>query len=617
MKAMKKDLTMWQYMCYMSAIILMLCGITFLLSSCTEEIITNMDKPKGSGKMVEVKFAMNSSSNGAPETVTTRNARDMQPETVEVPLGDNLFMYATLDIDRNIKLRAATELLNPNMKVRIVAYKNGSNEPNDGYADFSANASGELTGGALLVEEGQYYRFVAYSENKSAALPAHNENIEVKCVTDLLWGESEIIQIDASTPVHITMKHAFSQVSFIVTTEGNPGTPPNIDRMDQFVLTPGYTVNMTVKDRTFLPVKTEDRLISNWDDYGTTTVSSSSPERIYTAGKDSVVVKIGSLWLSGYTNPFTNLVAKFDKKLLPGVSYVFNLHFKKGVMWAGSNIYMTGNGTNMKLTFDDYKDRSREGYQGVFFKWGSLIGIQPCRTSNSAAFTGTGAHIYVPTKDSTGVLLWRDSIESNWSKIVPVTDPPINTDRNNKYLTDMGSAKYHLLQGDICQYLGDIGSGPKGYRMPTSNELGTLLDYWTDANPGPVAGGWMRVGTDADFFNMTDFQPNSSNVLSQAGRWENKKDALSGPSGAKHNGAFFPTSGWRNTLGVLSHVGMYGYYWSSSIGSNVTGNLYRAYNLQIFVNAINPAEFESGVRESAALSCAMPIRCVKKNPDEN
>jgi hypothetical protein len=198
-----------------------------------------------------------------------------------------------------------------------------------------------------------------------------------------------------------------------------------------------------------------------------------------------------------------------------------------------------------------------------------------------------------------------------------VTNSSDNTDRDDKYLTKMGSANYLALKGDICQYLGDTGKGPKGYRMPTSNEMGNTVGYWSEANPGHVAGGWMRVGADADFFNITDYQPNNTNVPSQAGRWENKKDALSGPSGAKHNGAFFPTSGWRNTLGVLAHVGVYGYYWSSTIGGNDSpGGLYRAFNLEISATGLKPAEFLGGVRESTALSCAMPIRCVKKNPDE-
>ena len=632
MKAMKKDLTMWQYMCYMCAIILMLCGITFLLSSCTEEIISAGDKPKGSGKMVEVKFAMNSSSIGAPETVTTRNARDMQPETVEVPLGDNLFMFATLDIDRNIKLRAATELLVPKVKVRIVAYKNGSNKESDGYAEYTVNASGELTGGSLQVEEGQYYRFVAYSDNStntSLAWPAHGEIVVVQCVTDLLWGESGMIEIDASTTVHITMQHKFSQVSFVASTEDNPHNPtppsndipytsPNIQRIDGLTLSPGYSVKLTVKDGTLSWAKDEFRSwhYGSWSTYGNTTVSC-SPGTIYTDGKDSVVVKIDSLRLSGYTKPFTKLVAKFDKKLLPGVSYIFYLHFKKGVMWAGSNIYWNGS----YLTFSDYQDRSREGYQGVFFKWGSLVGIQPCRTSGSPSSTPnfSDAYIYVPAYNAADPInsSWSASTQSDWSYILPVTNSSDNTDRDDKYLTKMGSANYLALKGDICQYLGDTGKGPKGYRMPTSNEMGNTVGYWSEANPGHVAGGWMRVGADADFFNITDYQPNNTNVPSQAGRWENKKDALSGPSGAKHNGAFFPTSGWRNTLGVLAHVGVYGYYWSSTIGGNDSpGGLYRAFNLEISATGLKPAEFLGGVRESTALSCAMPIRCVKKNPDE-
>ena len=620
MSATKKDLTMWLYMFYVCAIILILCGITFLLSSCTEEVVvTDNDKPKRSGKMVEVKFALNSSTTGDPITVSTRNARDMQPETVEISLGDNLYMYATLDIDRDIKLRAATEPLAKDRALRIVAYKAGSSNSNDGYADFTViDNNGELSGGSLMVEEGESYTFVAYSINLGN-LPTHKETLTGSvALNDLLWGSSGIIEIGKSTTVSITMSHKFARVTAYVTTV-DPGllNPPVITNLDSTFISPSFKINLNVKDGDCTIASLETRSFGTpWISQNTTNVRSRDTY-IYTDGAPETVITFKKLFLGGYSEPFTNLTAKFKKTLVPGYSY--NLYVKiRQNRWAGSNIYWDGN----QLTFHPAEDRSNEHYQGVFFKWGSLIGIQPSRSGGVEGVAFANAKKYVPAYNPASPLnsSWSNLNESFWYNILPVTVTSINTDRNNKYLTTMGSDEYYALKGDICQYIGETGAGPKGYRMPTSNEMGTILGSWYNL-PGPVAGGWMRVGAVADFENITKlpmYFPESS--TSQSGMWVNEYINSYGgntTSGATYQGAFFPTSGWRDTHGILSHVGMYGYYWTSTIGSNITGSLFRAYNLQFFGNTINPAEYESGVRDSGGSSCAMPIRCIKKNSGEN
>ena len=608
-KATKKGLTMWQYMCYMCAILLMVCGITFLLSSCTEEIISNIDKPKGSGKMVEVNFAMNNSSNGAPETVTTRNARDMQPETVEAPLGDNLFMYATLAVDSAIKLRAGTEPIPFGRTFRIVAYKHGTTY--NGHADYKvSDYSDNFSSGSLQVEEGGFYKFVAFSYN-AETIPEHQEVMPTThSAQDLLWGESALMQVNASTTVDIMIHHKFSQVKILVTTEDNdPGNRPKINGI-YADLSPLYNVAMTVQDGTFASLSDHLHAFTSWNDMGSTTVSTDEYS-IFTNRANELVVSITNLQLEGYENPFTNLQAKFKKVMEPGVSYVLKVSFKKGAIWAGSNIYWDGN----KLTFDPAEDRSREHYQGVLFKWGSLMGIQPCRSNGSSAFANTT--VYKPVITGSNLSSWTTDTYSDWTE-VPVMNvtESIYLGRDNKFVSGFGYDYYSSLWGDICQFLGEVGAAPKGYRLPTSNEFGTTTAYWDGNNPGPVAGGWTRVGTDQDFLldlvNSSGSFPEDNNA--RAGRWVNVADQVRGPSGATYQGAFFPTSGWRDSNGVLGYVGTYGYYWSSSIGNYLYGEIPWSYNLRFFGNAIFP-DNHSGTNKPSA-SSAMPVRCVKKNPDE-
>ena len=635
MKEMKKELKMWQYMFYISVIIILLCGITFLLYACTKEINNHKEKPSGSGKMVEVKFALNSAAKGDPETVT-RNYSDMQPETVEVYMGDNMYMYATIMVDREVNLRA-TELLRSGTQVRIVAYRNGSNNPNDGYADFTINASGDLSGGSLMVEDGQSYSFAAYSYNTNTLLPAHHETLSnVSPDDDLLWGSASVNGLNVSTLVPITLYHQFAQVSVHATTADNL-TPPIITNFDDVSVSPGYSVNLNVKEGTCTQASPENSEFDaqgwSYSMNGTTyqtsqtkipsTYIKSSPRCVFTDGAVKTFITFDNLYLNGYTNPFPQLVAEFNKILKPGVSYILKVNFKKGSIWAGSNIYWDGN----QLTFEPAENRSLEHYQGVFFKWGSLVGISPSRSGGKLDIGG-GVYVYSPVYNTSNPALsgWDHPAPiSNWATILPVSDISHNLNRNDKYLTNMGNTAYYSKKGDICQFLGDIGAAPQGYRMPTSNEMGTSWGDWINS-PGPVAGGWMRVGANGvnnnDFVNLSNATiafPENGNT--QSGKWINSYVNPNGgisPSGATYQGAFFPTSGWRSTIGDLDHVGVFGYYWSGTIGDDTApGNLYRAFNLEISATALKPAEFLGGVRHSTVLSCAMPIRCVKKNPDEN
>jgi hypothetical protein len=599
-KEMKRDLTIWQFTGYMSASILMLCVFMLLLSSCTEELLPT-DRPNDSGKKVAVRFALTGVTYGDPEIVTRR---DMQPETVVVPMGEYLYMYATLEIDPGVKLRA-TSPLGQNKKVRIVAYKNGT--AYDGHADYTViNSTGDISGGSLQVEEGQTYKFVAYSYN-SGSLPVHNEIISgITPFYDLLWGASGMIQIQASTTVNITMSHKFSQVSIQATTEDNdPGERPAIANMTGVELAPGQSVNLTVANGTYEAGFYEVQSFQNtWAPLNSTTVTG-APRTVFTNGANEVVVRIGSLSLIGYANPFTKLETRFKKVMHPGISYLLKVSFRKGSIWAGSNIYWDGS----KLTFDPAGDRKHEHYQGVFFKWGSLIGIQPCMSGNTTAFANAIYYYPVYNSGDPASSTWSYSSSSNWATIVPVTDASNNTDRDNKYLTDMGNTRYsqYTWQGDICQYISETATiaNLKGYRMPTSNELGTDLGIWTEAKPGPVAGGWTRIGADNDFVDKTNSIP--ADAISNAGKWINPA-----PSGATYQGAYFPASGWRDSYGTLASVAAWGNYWSSTIGVTHWG-----YTLNFYSGLIRPNTTFNGNRESATISSAMPVRCVKKRQNEN
>jgi hypothetical protein len=304
--------------------------------------------------------------------------------------------------------------------------------------------------------------------------------------------------------------------------------------------------------------------------------------------------------------------------LLPGKSYTLKIHFQKGVTWAGSNIYWDGT----KLTFDAFGVKEREKYQGVFFKWGSMIGLAPITKQNAAPELYGYLPEYNPNNPHAST--WRYYKLLHWNSVAPIYVSSHNTNRNDKYLFNLGDSKflqdtthYVFPEGDICHYLGVIGAAPAGYRMPTSAEFGgTDTDYhanWNATNPGPHLGGWMRIGADADFKEITTPPVDDD---TRAGRFTGI------PSGATYLGAYFPASGLRlyNEVnpgtydGRYSAIGYWGAYWSGSIAFD-SGAYHYSYAMRFHTVQINVKY--TLYRNESQYNSALPIRCVKIGPNES
>ncbi|MDD4516846.1 MAG: hypothetical protein PHT93_14960, partial [Massilibacteroides sp.] len=235
--------------------------------------------------------------------------------------------------------------------------------------------------------------------------------------------------------------------------------------------------------------------------------------------------------------------------------------------WAGSNIYWDGT----KLTFDDVNDHIHEKYQGVFFKWGSLWGIDPSGSNNALWSSNTNV-VYKP----------EGSIETNvsWNSI-PYCKPPTNsypiapkTGRDRHYLTEVHDPEKGL--GDICKYLTERAGGTlhgKKWRMPTSTEFGINTDYQD------YGGTWNLVnsfGSDGKFINS----------------------GKPGVTKASDIGIpFFSAAGYRSSIGELKSIGTYGFYWSASFTNS------NAYILAISKVNILPAS-------SLSFTLAASVRCV-------
>jgi uncharacterized protein (TIGR02145 family) len=221
MKMKNKEMTMPRYILYVSAGIVLLCGLTFLLSSCDKEAV-------GSGQRVAVEISINA----GQEALRSLGERKIAPEMQAISLGNNLYLCLTLSEDSTVSdaLRAgAPGALDNGQKIRVAAYR-----ADDGTLESVVNYwndNGTLTPDAvnaytsLEVEEGVPYKFVAYSYRSTTDYPPAGDVLtNVDSNYDLLWGTTTAATqtITASDPdskkVNILMTHKFAQVSLNLST---------------------------------------------------------------------------------------------------------------------------------------------------------------------------------------------------------------------------------------------------------------------------------------------------------------------------------------------------------------------------------------------------------------
>jgi uncharacterized protein (TIGR02145 family) len=284
-----------------------------------------------------------------------------------------------------------------------------------------------------------------------------------------------------------------------------------------------------------------------------------------------------------YSHTYSNMKGQ---QLNTGLTYTFAPSEALAVedRWASSNIYWDG----QKLTFDGVKSTLfNEFYQGVFFKWGSLIGISPAQHgSNDNTWDNGEVNIYMTSPYTGGSAVMWDGAKkaadvgyADYTDIPAFDIMPNGPGTNSLYYTSQENktAQWANYKGDICQFLGEIGAAPSGYRLPRSDEFYTD-SHWQNAASYPSRPA-NDLGTD-----------DGQKKMSAAKGWAQWIDS----------GKYFPASGYRSTNGELGGVGNKGYYWSSSSASQT-----HAYSLVFSNIKVYPYNNKS----SRGYAC--PIRCIK------
>jgi hypothetical protein len=234
--------------------------------------------------------------------------------------------------------------------------------------------------------------------------------------------------------------------------------------------------------------------------------------------------------------------------------------------FAGSNIYWDDD----ELTFDEY-GTGNTYYQGVYFKWGSLIGVSPAQTiisgrarnyfsSGTAADQTSGTTIYLKVnsewkktnvayataqgwfgngavRDTIGNIAWR-----------PIPYSTVTSPTGEDAHTLLANPDFGNYKGDICNYLN------KAYRMPTLDELQLLFNSKSSLYYIPFSS-----------FTITDQTADGKTTFSHYG-------TFTGIPGITY---YLPASVYRDaTTGAVGTTGGLGRHWSGSATSNDDDDVY-------------------------------------------
>jgi hypothetical protein len=204
---------------------------------------------------------------------------------------------------------------------------------------------------------------------------------------DLVWGKTTVDQAITDTEVgrtvSITMRHKFARVRVRVRSTNISGATISvfngvqIEGGQQGALAPfegNISWSGSVTQNVNVTVPSSPASNDIYGDYRTVKPVASPAK-----------VRVGNVRVSTSGTTFSNNVLDFSTVLGEGVSYTLLVELQRTNRWAKSNIYWDG----QKLTFDR-TPLGHENYQGVFFKWWSLVGISPVGDGDSAIT------IYVP-----------------------------------------------------------------------------------------------------------------------------------------------------------------------------------------------------------------------------
>jgi hypothetical protein len=428
----------------------------FLFAACEKDMLEN----GGGGEKAEIFFSVNTADYNTGGDVV-RNAGMLEAASTTLYLNDSIHLRATLVPDSVDELRAPVDFIDGQKLCFAAFLTNGTQVGTTAVYTYStATHKWTPIGDPLGVtpDNSTTYRFVAYSYFDETDTPP-TDGLGIDPSHDLVWGQSVNKKIEdyteAARTVTIHMTHKFARVQVRVRSSISNAT---ITTLSGVTVEGGKEATLTLFDGniSFGNAVTQGVSIasSGTDIYSSyRTVSPVSPAPIQ--------VKIGTLKVSASATTFANQTVTFNSTLTAATSYTLVVDIKRFV-FAKSNIYWqeVPDPSDPKhpgyLTFVPAgTDGSKEGYQGLLFRYGSLVGISPVGDFDSSLiFYRAG---YSPAS----------GIYSTWTSI------PWKTGAISGLGYDTSSQT-----GDICQYI------DAAYRFPKTDAFQWAgIGYWGTASP--------------------------------------------------------------------------------------------------------------------------------------
>jgi hypothetical protein len=497
-------------------------ALVVFLVSCEKDISEN----RGGREKVEILFSINTTGYQTGADVV-RSADAWESSSTTMYLNDSIYLRTTLvpdSVDETTfdgdQLRATTGFTDGQKLCFAAFLTNGTQVGTTAIYTYSTATNKWIPDGDPLGVEpnnSTMYRFVAYSYFGSTDTPGLSSFDPSK---DLIWGsvEKRVEDTEVSRTVVINMLHVFARVRVLVRSTG-----ANITTLSGVEVEGGKQATLTPFSGGI-----------SWGGAVTQNVSiASSGNNIYSSYRTvtpvtpaPTTVKVGSLKVSTSSTTFSNRTVSFNSTLNAGTSYTLVVDVKK-LVWARSNIYWDGS----KMTFVPAgTDNSKEGYQGLFFKFGSLVGISPRKWVDNSTLVYEAGNSTPTTASWYDILYWDD-------------------------LGVVGNPNTSTLKGDICKYINSA------YRLPQSGEFDT-------------AGNWVYSG---GFISNNSPEGNADGTSVISAYAEN---TLMG-------NIRFPAAGDHNAYGDYGSANWIGTYW---IGNHVsgTGILYmRVMSNSVSINGIN------------------------------
>jgi hypothetical protein len=537
----------------------LLAGLLFLFASCEKDIAEGY----GEGKKVEIFFSVNTTNYQAGGNVV-RNAGARDSESTTMYINDSLYLQTTLVPDSEEELRGPVTF-KEGQKLCFAAFLTSGVQV--GTTAVYTYSGGKWTpvGDPLGVtpDNSTEYRFVAYSYFDETGTPP-TDNSTIDPVHDLVWGMSANTKIEdeteAARTVSIGMTHKFARVKVVVKS-GITGA--NITDLSGVEIVGGQLATLTPFDGDISWSGTATQGIADPFTVISDTERESGYRTVMPVGAGSLKVKVGSIQVSSTATVFANQTVSFTPALSAATSYTLVVNLKRCV-WARSNIYWNGS----TMTFVPAgNDLSKQGYQGVLFKFGSMVGVSPV-----GDFVADSTPVYKAGSSTS-------STYSDWIDI-PYWDSG-----------DVGDPIIGDLKGDICKYLStETGVVSGDYRLPRNGEFGTTngwnQDGWVMVNS------WSNVTT-GDIDGTYDFIANGKGYAKNT----TMGDVCFPTSGRRYG--YFDQYGQFVPTGLLLATGLIAAYWSGSI-------YYVGYPYALYATttSVYPNDNNSQIQS------AYPIRCV-------